>query len=97
MSVKTKRYIYVSVFIIAFVNFIAFWLIAVYLGGDAVNGKIADGHFYLSSHGKLTEVSEALWNYSRWHVYSTWVTHSLAFLAAFLYFRARKSSPNVPV
>ena len=90
MEIKVQRYMCIGVFIGALVNFVAFWLIAVYLGGDAVNGRAVGEHFYLSSHGKLTEVSESVWNYSKWHVYSVWVTHPLGLLAAFLYLRLRK-------
>src|SRR5258706_14722303 len=54
-----------------------------YLGGDAVNGKIAGGHYFLMSHGRYTEVSADIFNYSRSHAYSTGVTHPLAFAAGF--------------
>ena len=87
MSTKMRRYICIGIFIAAFVNFTAFWLAAVYLGGDAVNGRIADGHYYLMAHGRYTEVSAAVFNYSKWHAYSTWITHPLAFLAALVYWR----------
>ncbi len=28
------------------------------LGGDGLNGKIVDGHYFLSDHGQLTEVGK---------------------------------------
>ncbi len=87
MSIKTRRYLCIGIFILAFVNFAAFWLIAVYLGGDAINGRITDGHYFLMAHGRYTEVSAAVFTYSKWHVYSVWITHPLAFLAALAYFR----------
>lgn len=65
-------------------NFVAMAVGAFMLGGDAVNGKIAGGHFYLAEHGKLTEVSEAVYTYSLWHVRSVFVTHPLAMLAGYL-------------
>lgn len=52
---------------LATANFICFFVVASYLGGDALGGKNANGHFYLSSHGKLTEVSEAVYRYSQLH------------------------------
>jgi hypothetical protein len=55
-------------------------VIAGHLGGDAVNGKIVDGHFYRGSHGQFREVSEAIFDYSRWHVRSVFVGHPLAML-----------------
>jgi len=65
-------------------NFVVFCLVAVGIGGDAVNGKIVAGHFYLAEHGKLTEVSEAVFTYSLWHVRSLFVTHPLAILTGYL-------------
>lgn len=95
MSITTRRQICIGIFIAAFINFAVFWLIAVYLGGDAINGRIADGHYYLMAHGRYTEVSAAVFNYSEWHVYSVWITHPLAFLAALAYFRLNKLERKV--
>ncbi len=39
--------------------FAVFWIVSVIAGGDAVNGKIEDGRYYLCSHGKYTQVSRA--------------------------------------
>jgi len=65
-------------------NFVAFVIVASAIGGDAVNGRTVGGHFYLASHGKLTEVSEAVYTYSLWHVRSVFVTHPLAMLTGYL-------------
>lgn len=53
----------------------AFFLIgASYFGGDALNGKIDGGRYYLYGpyHGTKAyhEVSQAVFDYSRWHAYS---------------------------
>jgi hypothetical protein len=59
--------------------------VAVAIGGDAYNGKIVGGdHFYVAEHGKFTEVSEAVYTYSLWHVRSLFVTHPLAMLTGYL-------------
>lgn len=50
-------------------NFVAYVIAACVLGGDAWNGCIQHGHYYLSSHGHLTEVSRAVFQYSLWHTY----------------------------
>jgi len=65
-------------------NFVAFVIVAVAIGGDAVNGKAVGGHYYLASHGKLTEVSEAVYTYSLWHARSVFITHPLAMLTGYL-------------
>jgi len=70
--------------IAGFCNFLAFWIAAVYLGGDAINGKAVEGHYFLSSHGHFTEVGRNIFTYSRWHVFSIFITHPLAMLCALL-------------
>ena len=70
-------------------NFVVFFIVALVIGGDAVNGKVVEGHFYLSDPGKLTEVSEAVYTYSLWHVRSLFLTHPLAMLFAALAKRGR--------
>ncbi|MCL4217532.1 MAG: hypothetical protein KJ052_11085 [Candidatus Hydrogenedentes bacterium] len=69
-------------FIIAILNFTAFFIVSLQLGGDAINGKIEDGHYFLASKGNYTEVSPAIFNYSRAHVYSVFATTALLFISA---------------
>lgn len=63
---------------IATLNFIAFFIVAICVGGDAINGKTEGGHYFVADHGKLTEVSRALWIYSRIHACSVMVTYPVA-------------------
>ena len=60
---------------IAIVNFVLFVLIAVWLGGDAINGTVRDGHYFLASHGHFTEVNRGVFAYSKIHTLSLLVTH----------------------
>jgi hypothetical protein len=53
------------------------------LGGDAINGKIEAGRYYVGSHGRYTEVSREKYERSRWHTHLAWAT-LLFFGAAFL-------------
>jgi len=77
-------------------NFLIFVAGAAYLGGDAVNGKVEDGRYYLfgvrteSGRKVYTEVSEPVFSYSRWHVYSNFVTWPLVMAAAFASNRYKK-------
>jgi hypothetical protein len=75
-------------------NFAAFMVGAVYLGGDALNGKAADGHYFLSNHGYLTEVSRAVFTYSEWHARSVFITHPVAILCGWLLSRDIKLSSS---
>lgn len=72
----------ITLFFIAILNFMTFWIVALVIGGDAVSGKVLGGHYYVSSHGKLTEVSPRVWHYSRAHTISVWVTHPVGILGA---------------
>ena len=78
-----------TLFVLALVNFFAFVVVALALGGDALNGKAVDGVYYLSNHGKLTEVSRGVWNYSYWHTISIFITHPLGILTMALHDRER--------
>jgi hypothetical protein len=66
--------------VLALVNFAVFFVVAVMLDGDAINGHVQSGHYYLMSHGHYTEVSAAVWHYSYWHTISVFVTHGLVFV-----------------
>ena len=81
-----------AAFFIGIINFGAFCIIAVVLGGDAVSGHESAGKYFLANHGKLTEVSHFVFLYSRVHVYSLIVTHPLAILGGWLYDRWGKQN-----
>jgi hypothetical protein len=80
--------------IVGFLNFLLFLAGTFYLGGDAVNGKAEGGRYYLWGYheGKkgYTEVTQAVFDYSRWHVYSVMVTWPLMILAGFASERIRR-------
>jgi hypothetical protein len=73
-------------------NFFAFWFAAVYLGGDAISGRAANGHYFLSNHGHVHEVTRGVFTYSKWHTLSVFVTHPLAIVSGFLLSRASKKT-----
>jgi hypothetical protein len=77
-------------FYVALGNFLAFAIISAFLGGTAPNGKIEDGHYYVGDHNRYTEVSKIVFEYSRIHTTSMFVTHGLAFLAAFVSYRIER-------
>jgi len=75
---------------IAFLNFAIFWIVAVSIGGDAVNGKIEGNQYYVASHGRYTEVSSGVWKYSEIHAKSIWVTHPIGFVGALIIYLKRR-------
>jgi hypothetical protein len=54
-------------FLMTFVNGIIYFDIDYAINGSAWHGKITDGKYYVGSHGRLTEVSSATYQYSRIH------------------------------
>lgn len=78
----------IAVIVLGFLNFVAFLLVSAALGGDALNGHVTDGHYYVANHGVYTEVSQAAWTASRAHALFTMGSWPLVMLAiAFLIFR----------
>ena len=69
-----------TLFALGVINFIAFAVLSLAWGGDALNGKAENGRFYLCNKGHLVEVSETRWRVNRAHAISVLVTHPLAVL-----------------
>jgi hypothetical protein len=90
MTPKTMQKITNAIFFLAIVNWVVFVVIALSIGGDALNGKIEAGHYYLREHGRYTEVSAAVFQYSRIHALSLFVTHPLAMVAAIWRYRTQE-------
>jgi hypothetical protein len=68
---------------IAITNFFSFVIVSLIIGGDAWNGYESGGHYFLSEKGRLTEVTRGVWEYSRWHLFSVFVTHLLAAIVGY--------------
>jgi len=74
-------------------NFIVYLAGTIVLGGDALNhGSVSNGHFYVQSHGRTKEVTEGLFEYSRWQASTLKITQPV-FVAAF---SALSSSGSMP-
>ena len=67
-----------AILILCLLNFVAFGVGSVVIGGSAANGSIKDGRYYVSEHSKDTEVTEKIWVYSLWHSRSLFLSHPLA-------------------
>ena len=96
LNFQTMKYFGYALFIIGFVNFAVFWIVAAIIGGDAVGNGPINGKYYVSSHGHQIEVSRSVYEYSWYHSRSIWITHPLAFFGWFLVYdddQRRKSKP----
>jgi hypothetical protein len=63
-----------TIFVVCVLNFLVFLILSSLFGGDAMGGKIHDGHYFLNSHGAFLEVSCFVYQYSRLHTASLFVT-----------------------
>ena len=45
-------------FAFAVANFLAFGFVSTMIGGDALNGRILNGEFFIGLHGRYTRVTE---------------------------------------
>jgi len=85
-----------TLFVIGFLNFTCFCIIAAVIGGDAVGHGPIDGKYYVSSHGRRTEVSRSVYEYSWYHTRSTWVTHPLMAVGWYLVYSEEKKRKSKP-
>jgi hypothetical protein len=85
-----------TVVAVACVNFVTFLGTSLFLGGDALGGKIENGLYYLGSHGRYTEVSEQVFEYSEAHARSVEISLPIMFLSLFFVRgRSHKSSRSL--
>lgn len=77
---RVLGYLGLVALVVAALNFLWLFGESINGGGDALNGFVRDGHYYISSHGVTTEVSKATWDWSRFHSLSIFVTHPLGFV-----------------
>lgn len=75
---RALPYLALVAIVIGFGNFFWFMFESQALGGDALNGYTTAGHYYVASHGRYTEVDAGVWEWSRFHASSIFVTHLLA-------------------
>lgn len=73
MSSRGERVAWILLTVCA-LNFVLFVAGSFVLGGDAVNGKIEDGQYYVGGKGRYFAVSPGVWIYSYIHVVSVGVT-----------------------
>ncbi len=81
--------------LLTLINFGLFVAGTLFFHGDAVSGYAGSGHYYLAEKHRVTEVSRTVFLYSRWHVWSVWLTWPVAMLLAWLIGRRRKRSRNL--
>lgn len=75
------------------INFLLFGLIALSIGGDAINGKVEEGRYYLNNHGHYTEVGYIVFIYSKLHALIVITTFPLLIPASITYWLTGGNEP----
>jgi hypothetical protein len=94
MPVANKKRLCLIIAAAGMVNLMVFFVVALLIGGDAVNGHQTDGHYFLANHGRYTEVSRPVFLYSRAHVYTIFCTWPFVMISLFLYNRYKKQEAS---
>lgn len=79
-----------TLFLVGIINFLAFFIVTNVVGGDAFNGKIQEGRYFLGYRGTYTEVGRFAYNCSYVHDLSIFITHPMAVIGLFLWSMARE-------
>jgi hypothetical protein len=93
MLIRGKNFA-LALFCAGLLNFALFVAGSLWLGGDAVNGKIEQSQFYVGGKGEYTAVSQGIWVLSYVHVVSVWVTFPVGMIAGAIYFGTRHGPTN---
>jgi hypothetical protein len=62
---------------IGIVNFLAFFVIGMFIGGSALLGQSVGGLYFVGDHGRLTQVTHSVYVYSWIHTLSQLLTFPL--------------------
>ncbi len=92
MTRQRRNWILLWIIILGLANFASYTVMYWYLQGDAKNGAVIDGKYYLRGHflhsreGRRTEddVSRSVWMYSYVHSISIWPTVGAVLVAMFI-------------
>jgi len=84
------RFVGIILIIICVLNIVVFFVVGALIGGDAINGKVENERYFLGDHGHYTEVSRAVYEYSRVHALSVFVTTAIPLIMSACGFWRRK-------
>ena len=91
MTRQKRNRILLWIIILGLANFVSYTVMYWYLQGDAKNGAVIDGQYYLRGHflhepgGRMSDdVSRATWIYSYVHSISIWPTVGAVLIAMFI-------------
>lgn len=90
MKRQTRNWILLWIIILGLSNFVSYTVMYWYLQGDAKNGAVIEGSYYVRGHfihgttGEKSQVGRGLWVYSYIHSISIWPTVGAVLVAMFI-------------
>lgn len=87
MNARTRTRWCIWLILAGLANFLSYTIVYAYIKGDAANGRIDQGRYYVRGHfihsteGHEQEVSKWVWIYSYAHSISIWPTVAMILLA----------------
>ena len=90
MTRRTRNMLCLWVIVFGLANFVAYTVAYSFIGGDARNGCIQDGKYYVGGHfihtlsGHQSEQPRAVWIYSYIHSISIWPTTAAVLLTTLI-------------
>jgi hypothetical protein len=94
MKIATSRVLDV-VGILCLLNWFVWSWIGASLGGDAFEGKVEGDKYFLGSHGKLTQVSQRVYNYSVIHCYTAFGGWAILVLVGIIKLEGRNKKASL--
>jgi hypothetical protein len=80
-----RKKIYALLCFLVMINLFVYFVISDFMGGNAINGKIENGHYYLWGYSvtkgskDFTEVSKLVFYYSESHFFVTYLSCAIMF------------------
>jgi len=90
MTRQRRNWVLLWIIILGLANFVCYTVMYWYVQGDAKNGFVEDGHYFVRGHfihgtqGVAREVRPATWIYSFVHSISIWPTVGAVLVAMFI-------------
>lgn len=94
--VNMLKYIGLSVFLAGILNFAAFGIHTTCKGGSAYDGRVMGGHYFVSEHGRETEVSKTVYDRLLMHEKSAMISFPIALVAGIIWGALQSDSSKAP-
>jgi hypothetical protein len=82
---KLVKLISLAIFLIGLIDFGAFCIHSTLLGGSASDDNLDGNHYFVSEHGRRTEVSKSAYDRIKLHERTVWISFPIALVAGLIF------------